>query len=182
MTGEQDIRREMIALIPRMKRFALSLTRSGHDAEDLVQLTYERAIRSIDSFELGTRLDSWMYRIMQNLHRNGIRDRNTREKTVVSGMEDADVAVDGERAAHAHLDMVDVQRFMTGLEDQHRSVLMLIAVEGYGYAEVAEMLNIPIGTVTSRLARARLKLRGFMKARSRTTETGMDLQKAGGRQ
>lgn len=171
----------MIALIPRMKRFALSLTRSGHDAEDLVQLTFERAIRSLDSFELGTRLDSWMYRIMQNLHRNGIRDRNTREKTVVSGIEDVDVAVDGERAAHAHLEMADVQRFMAGLEEQHRSVLMLIAVEGYGYNEVAEMLGVPIGTVTSRLARARLKLRGFMEARTRTADVGVDLQKTGGK-
>ena len=110
---------------------------------------------------------------MQNLHRNGIRDRNTREKTVVSGMEDADVAVDGERAAHAHLDMADVQRFMAALDEEHRTVLMLIAVEGYGYNEVAQMLNIPIGTVTSRLARARLKLRGFMDARSSTTEMGL---------
>lgn len=181
MTSEQEIRREMIALIPRMKRFALSLTRSGQDAEDLVQLTYERAIRSIDGFEFGTRLDSWMYRIMQNLHRNGIRDRKTREKTVVGGIDDADVAIDGERAAHAHLEMADVQRFMAGLDEQHRSVLMLIAVEGYGYTEVAEMLSIPIGTVTSRLARARLKLRGFMEAHSRTKELEMDLKKAGGR-
>ncbi len=181
MAGEQDIRCEMIALIPRMKRFALSLTRSAHDADDLLQLTFERAIRSIDSFEVGSRLDSWMYRIMQNLHRNSIRDRLTREKTVVGGVDGADVPVDGERAAHAHLEMTDVQRFMARLDEQHRSVLMLVAVEGYGYNEVAEMLSVPVGTVTSRLARARLKLRGFMETRTRTQQMGVGLQKVGGR-
>jgi RNA polymerase sigma-70 factor (ECF subfamily) len=180
VNGEERIKRDMIALIPQMKRFALSLTRSGTEADDLVQLTYERAIRSLDGFEAGTRLDSWMYRIMQNLHRNAIRDRATRERTIVSGVENADAVVDGVRSVDARLDMADVQRFMAALDDDHRTVLVLIAIEGHGYRDVADMLDVPIGTITSRLARARLTLREFLESHTSTVRPAADMRRAGG--
>lgn len=163
-----------------MKRFAAALTRSASDADDLVQATFERAVRSLNSFEEGTRLDSWMYRIMQNLHRNQIRDTKTREKYVTHDVENADGVVDGERTTHAQLDFADMRRLVGQLDEDHRTVLMLVAVEGYSYKDVADMLSVPIGTVTSRLARARLKLRSWMEAGPGIAKPGASGKAVGG--
>ena len=160
---DKAVQLRMVALLPRLRRFALGLTGSVDRADDLVQATCERAIRAIDRFEPGTRLDSWMFKIMQNLHRNAIRDRATEGNTFVSGASDTDQRVDGERALEAHLALSDTRQALAGIDAGQREVLLLIGVEGFSYEETATILDLPIGTVTSRLARARARLRSQLE-------------------
>ncbi|MCC2112662.1 MAG: RNA polymerase sigma factor [Hyphomicrobiales bacterium] len=149
----------MRMLLPRLRRFAVGLTGSLDGADDLVQSTCERAIRSLDRFQPGSRLDSWMYKIMQNLHFNAVRDGRTRSRYIELNDGSADAAVDGIRAIEARLDIADLWRHIGELDPEQRAVLLLIAVEGYSYQETADLVGVPIGTVTSRLARARHYLR-----------------------
>ncbi|WP_439816127.1 RNA polymerase sigma factor [Zavarzinia sp. CC-PAN008] len=154
------IEREMVAFLPRLRRFALGLTGSRAAAEDLAQATCERAIRYLDRWDRGSRLDSWMYRIAQNLHRNDLRAgkvRATGQKTLETIGPVSDGLDPSQAATLAH-----VRALVDGLPEDQRTVLLLIAVEGLSYKEVSEMLEIPMGTVTSRLARARLALANLL--------------------
>lgn len=149
----------MVGLIPRLRRFALAMTRSEADADDLVQATCERAIANLEKWEPGTRLDSWMYRIAQNMHRNGIRQSKRRQDYLGTVEATAASQSDGEAAATAQIELADVAAQIGRLPDEQRVILLLIVVEGRRYRDVAEILDLPIGTVTSRLARARDALR-----------------------
>ena len=147
-----------MTLVPRMRRFALSLTNSQADADDLVQSACERALRNKTSFKPGTRMDSWLYRIIQNLWLDDRRRKKTRKEEV--DPMDANVT-DGGKAASAptaRLMLQKVQTAVDALPDDQRIVLSLIAIEGHSYREASEMLDISIGTVMSRLSRARQKL------------------------
>lgn len=144
----------MVALLPRLRAFARSLARTPDAADDLVQATCERALRSIDQWTPGTRLDSWMFRIM---HNHWIDERR-RPKLVVAVDDDRmpDVAgEDGRRVADARLLLGDVGAAIDALPEDQRTVLVLACVEELSYRETAAVLDIPIGTVMSRLARAR---------------------------
>lgn len=154
-----DIEREIVALLPRLRRFALALCRSSSDADDLVQATCERAIANLDKWHVGTRLDSWMYRIARNLHYNGVRDTNLRRGKLQLVANSEARSLDGEKAAMASIELKRVMLAIDQLPEEQRAVLLLVVVEGHGYKETAEILEIPIGTVTSRLARAREALR-----------------------
>ena len=154
-----DVQKEMVALLPRLRRFALAMTRSEADADDLVQATCERAIANLEKWEPGTRLDSWMYRIAQNLHRNVIRQSKRRESHLSVVEATADSHSDGEAAAISQMALKDVVAQIDRLPEEQRVILLLVVVEGRRYRDVAEILDLPIGTVTSRLARARDMLR-----------------------
>lgn len=156
---DEFLRREMLALLPRLRRFAYGLTGSMADGDDLLQTTYERAIRSIAQWQPGTRLDSWMFRIARNAHLNEIRGRRIRERHLELVETRADRVVDGQAAAEAHLSLQTVREGVSRLPEEQRTVLLLIVVEGLSYKEAAEALELPIGTVTSRLSRARRLLR-----------------------
>ena len=147
----------MIALLPRLRRFAFALTGSWPDADDLVQATCVRAIDRLEQWRAGSRLDSWMYRIAQNLHRNDRRNDRTRQGHLeIMDACDADVA-----AANRPTDRMtlrDVSAAIAALPAEQRAVLLLVAVEGYGYQDAAEILGTPPGTVASRLSRARAAL------------------------
>ena len=162
MQVDKAVQLQMVALLPRLRRFALGLTGSVDRADDLVQGTCERAIRALDRFVPGTRLDSWMFKIMQNLHRNSIRDRKTEGATLVGDAPDADSPLDGARAMEARLALSAAQDALAAMDAEQREVLLLIAVEGFSYSETAAILEIPMGTVTSRLARARTRLRAAL--------------------
>lgn len=168
MVQDANIKTEMIAILPQLKGFALSLCRNQEQADDLVQATCERAIRSLDRFDPETRLDSWMFRIMQNLYLNNRRDTANRSRLLAEAMPEPEHAVDGDRAAASALELKNVARFLMQLEEDYRRVLIMVAVEGRGYQETADALGVPIGTVTSRLARARQKLRNWMEGQDRT--------------
>jgi len=150
----ETIRRQMIALLPRLRRFAASLTGNLADADDLVQDTVERALKNLHRWQPGTRLDSWMYRIAQNLWIDTVRARRARP-TVNADPPEAAVAFDGVRAAEAKLTFADTCRALGKLPEQQRVVVALVLIEGLSYREAAEILELPMGTVTSRLARAR---------------------------
>ena len=162
MADDGALRLEMAALLPRLRRFALGLTRAPDQADDLVQATLERAIRGLDGFTPGTRLDSWMYRIMQNLHRNALRDHAVRMRHVEQAGAQGEPSLDGAVAVEARADLQTVGTALEGLDPDQRTALMLVGVEGLSYQEAAEIMEVPIGTLTSRLARARLRLRAAL--------------------
>ena len=144
----------MTAMLPRLRRFALSLTGNMTDADDLVQDTVERALRNLHRWQPDTRLDSWMYRIAQNRWIDTVRSRKVRP-TVSGDLPEGAAVVDGARTAEARLTYADTCRAMAELPEEQRVVVALVLIEGLAYREAAEILEVPIGTVTSRLARAR---------------------------
>jgi len=154
----QSIRNQIAALLPRLRRFALSLTANRADADDLVQDTIERSLRNLHQWQHGTRLDSWMFRIAQNLWIDATRARRVR--AVVSHDPEAaeNVAVDGARDAEARLTLADTVRALAELPEDQRVVVALVLVDGMSYREAAEVLDVPMGTITSRIARARMAL------------------------
>jgi len=152
-----QISEQMVALLPRLRRFARVQTNSMEDADDLVQSTVERALAKQHQWRPGTRLDSWMFCIMKNIWLNQLR-RRTEITGSSQGVDDIRYSVDGVRCVEANLTLNAVRQVFAQLPEEQREVLYLVCVEGLRYKETAEVLNIPIGTVTSRLARARLEL------------------------
>jgi RNA polymerase sigma-70 factor (ECF subfamily) len=156
---EPQIEKEIIALLPRLRRFARTLTGSAVAADDLAQATVERAIVHLDKWQPGTRLDSWMYRIAHNLWRNEVRNQATRgaKHGVIRGT--AERAMDGERVVVARLEFAAVSEAIAALPQDQRTALLLIAVEGLSYRDAAEITGSTVAALTSRIARAREALR-----------------------
>lgn len=149
---------DLVALLPRLRRFALSLTGSVAEADDLVQAACERALRARDLWEPGTRLDSWVYRIIRNLWIDTVRRRKT-EGHVEAIDEVANVeGEDGRQVTETALTLTDVNNAVSELPQEQRAVLLLVCTEERSYKEAADMLGIPVGTVMSRLARGRRSL------------------------
>lgn len=148
-------RRDLVALVPKLRRFALSLTGNASDADDLVQGACEKALRNAAQFTPGTRMDSWMYRIVQTQWLDDRRRYAVRGASV----DPAEIEVSDEgRAAslpEARLMLDRARAAMATLPEGQREVLALVAIEGLSYREAAEALDLPIGTVMSRLSRAR---------------------------
>jgi RNA polymerase sigma-70 factor (ECF subfamily) len=148
--------RDIIALLPRLRRFAAGLSGSLDAADDLVQSACERALRAPERFTPGTRLDSWMFRIVQNIwidqrRAAGRAGPTTSDPDTLAAL----VGDDGRRVTEANLTLERVAAAMQGLSDEQRAVLVAVCVEGLSYAEAAELLGVPAGTVMSRLFRAR---------------------------
>lgn len=158
--SESDHPRDAIAtLLPRLRRFARTVTRHREDADDLVQVAVERALRRLDQWQPGTRLDSWMFRIMQNAWIDEVRARSRRDEVSVDdGVAEA-VGVDPTGARIARL---AVQAAMARLPEEQRLAVGLVLVEGLAYKEAAQVLDIPVGTLTSRLARGREALQAVL--------------------
>lgn len=150
-----DFARELVALLPRLRRFAVSLTGRAQEADDLVQSACERALKSYEQWEPGTRLDSWMFCIIRNLWIDGIR-RKARTGTTVELVEAEDVAIDdGARRVDFILTLGAVRSAIERLPTDLRTVLERVCIDDMSYRATAESLAIPIGTVMSRLSRAR---------------------------
>lgn len=153
---------ELIDLLPRLRRYALSLCRRSDLADDLVQITAERALAARDRFDPATRLQAWLFRILHNAWLDSLRRQKTRGAEVdIDDAQDARV-VDGVAATEARLMLQSTRAAMDRLPEDQRAVLMLVCVEELSYREAAEVLDIPVGTVMSRLARARLALSALM--------------------
>jgi RNA polymerase sigma-70 factor (ECF subfamily) len=165
MAADGDpVRRELIALLPRLRRFARSLTRSADEADDLVQAAVERALRSLNAWTPGTRLDAWMFRIMKNCWIDEIRAASVRTRVFAPEEAGANVGADGAAAMETHLDAQAARAAMAELPEEQRIALALVLVEGFSYREAADMLEIPIGTLTSRLARGRAAIEARLSA------------------
>jgi RNA polymerase sigma-70 factor, ECF subfamily len=148
----------MIEILPRLRRFARALTKDHDRGDDLVQETCMRALSRIDQFEVGTRLDSWMFRIAQNIWFDQVRATKARG-TVVELDDAADVSVtDGRRVVESRLTLDAVTRAMAKLPSDLQVLVALVCVDGRSYQEAADITDSPIGTVMSRLARARRML------------------------
>lgn len=153
---------DLIALLPNLRRFALSLCRRGDVADDLVQITAERAFAARDRFDPTTRLDAWLFRILRNAWIDHARRVNTQGVTVdIADAPDAAV-VDGVRDMEAVLTLRKAEAAIADLPEDQREVMMLVCVDELSYREAAEVIGVPIGTVMSRLARARLAVAAKM--------------------
>ena len=158
MDQSSSFEAQLAALLPRLRRFAHALSRNSADADDLTQATIERALRSRDQWQTGTRLDSWAYRIMRNLWIDTARARSRKAAREAPEEEGLSVGEDPRDAMDAAVDLHRIMAAMERLPDEQREVVALILVEGFGYREVSEMLGLPIGTVSSRLVRGRIAL------------------------
>ena len=148
---------QLIAVLPRLRRFARGLSRSVTDADDLVQAACERALARRHQFQEGTRFDSWMFRIVQTIWIDQVRARDVRKENgdVAEERLGSDEPV---RRVEARLALDEVRRAVHRLQPDQRTALLLVTVEGLSYKEAAEVMQVPVGTIMSRLARARLAL------------------------
>lgn len=151
-----DFPKELVRLIPQLRRFAHALTRSRADADDLSQAAIEKALQHQASWRRGTRLDSWVYRIAQNLWRDELRAHRRRAEPLESAAEA--VGEDGRETFHRQLETLDVARIFEQLPEEQRLVMTLVVLDGMSYQQAADVLGVPAGTVMSRLARARGRL------------------------
>jgi RNA polymerase sigma factor (sigma-70 family) len=149
---------ELAAVWPRLRRFAHSLARDPADADDLAQMVAERAFRSFDQFQQGTRFDSWIFRICRTIWIDTLRSRTRRQAHEAPPEAGETVGHDPRPATDAAIDLRTAMAAMQRLPEEQREVVALILVDGFGYREAAEILNQPIGTVSSRLARGRQAL------------------------
>ena len=159
---DPDVRESLVALGPRLRRFAYGLTGSADEADDLVQSAYERALSRIDQWQPGTRLDSWMYRITQSIWFNRWESQKRRKRHITTLASTAEAEQRGDEQFEHQLTLDRVRGFVSTLPEEQRIVLLLIAVEGFSYQEASDMLGIPVGTITSRLGRARSAIREFI--------------------
>jgi len=154
VTGDQ-FRRELVGLLPRLRRFGRALCGNAADADDLVQTTIEKALTRFDQWEPGSRLDWWMFRIMKNAWIDTRRAQMSRAKSHADPDMAETVVGESEASIMARLELREVERAMQVLPDEQRLAISLVLIEGLSYREAAELLQVPIGTLTSRLARGR---------------------------
>ena len=148
---------ELPALLPRLWRYGLVLSGDRNTAEDLVQATCVRALERSFQFRVGTRLDRWLFSILRSIWLNELRAHRVREGQGLVSAEDV-LTVDGAHQIEANIFAAEVFAEVMALPEAQRETLLLVYVEGLTYREAAETLNVPIGTVMSRLAAARGKL------------------------
>lgn len=152
-----EIGKRLVALLPRLRRFAIGLCRSPDVADDLVQSACERALASPDT-SAALSLEALMFRIVRNLWYDRLRRQRTRGDEVEIGDAIDLLAHAGDIAGERRLVLARVARAVDDLPPDQRELLLLVCVEEMSYREAAEILDLPIGTVMSRLARARRRL------------------------
>jgi RNA polymerase sigma-70 factor (ECF subfamily) len=155
-----DFTRRLEAEIPRLRRYARALTRDVSRADDLVQSCLVRAVSKQHLWQPGTDLRAWLFTILHNQHVNDVR-RSVREGANVP-IEDAAPMLTTQSNAYDALQLRDLERALGKLAPEQRQVILLVGLEGMRYDEVASILDIPIGTVRSRLSRGREQLRVLM--------------------
>ena len=152
-------RQDVQASIPALRRYARALTRDGDVADDLVHDTLVRALRAEHLFHGGD-VRSWLYTILTNLNRNRLRSLSRRPSLMPIDDNDA-VELAGPEAGGR-----DIERALATLVDEQRAALLLVVLEGLTYREVAQVQGVPIGTVMSRLARARAQVKSYLDGQS----------------
>lgn len=158
----RDVRSQMVRILPRLRRFATALTGGAELSEDLIQETYARALAHLDQWQSGTRLDSWMFRIAQNLWIDQGRAERSRGEAVDLEVVDDLLSCDGRMIAENRIVLQELGRDIARLSQDQRDVISLVCGYGLSYKETGRMLNLPEGTVMSRLARARGALQKYL--------------------
>jgi len=162
-TARDVIIAELPALLPRLWRYGLMLSRDSVTAEDLVQAACVRALERYSQFTVGTRLDRWLFSILRSIWINQLRAQRVRAGHGLVDAEEALVA-DGAKQIELNIFAAQVFKHVQMLPEAQRETVFLVYVEGLTYQEAASVLNVPPGTVMSRLAAARLKLRSLQSS------------------
>lgn len=149
---------ELTALLPRLRRLAHALARPPADPDDLAQSSVERMLRARDQWQPGTRFDAWAFRIMRNLWIDTVRSHKRQAARHAPEEDGLQVGEDPRAGLEARSELAAVRRALAQLPEEQREVVALITIEGLGYAEAAAVLDLPIGTVSSRLLRGRTAL------------------------
>ena len=145
--------------LPAMRAFAISLTRNGAIADDMVQDTLVKAWTNIEKFEVGTNMRAWLFTILRNTYYSS-RRKAKREVADVDGIFTENLA---EKPAHdGHMQMTDFRRALAQLKDEQREALLLVGASGFSYEEAADMCGVAVGTIKSRTNRARARLAELM--------------------
>ena len=155
----QELREELVRLLPRLRRFARALTRDAHDADDLVQIAVERALTRAGQLRPDTPLSSWMFGIVRNAWLDELRARGRRARLFAPAELGEQV---GDASQGAHADLLAVQDALARLPEEQRAAVALVLIEGLSYKEAAYIMEVPIGTLTSRLARGREALQEML--------------------
>jgi RNA polymerase sigma-70 factor (ECF subfamily) len=172
MKASSDLERDLLHALPHLRAFAISLCGSVEFADDLVQEAVLKGLTKLDQFEAGTNLQAWLFTILRNLFYTGLR-RRRREVEDPDGLMAARLAVLPEQ--HAHLDFGDLGRALAKLPAHQREVLVLIGAEGLSYEEAAQVCGANVGTIKSRMNRARARLAELLEV-SDEEDFGADRQ------
>ncbi|AKK10537.1 sigma-70 family RNA polymerase sigma factor [Corynebacterium uterequi] len=175
---------EALPLLDQLYGGALRMTRNPQDAEDLVQETYLKAFNAFGSFKEGTNLKAWLYRIMTNAYINHYRKKQrqpvhtpaeeiTDYQLYTTSSHDSTGLESAEVRALKNLPDTEIADAMNQLNDDYRMVVYYADIEGLAYKEIAEIMDVPIGTVMSRLHRGRKQLRGLLKDVARAQGIGL---------
>jgi RNA polymerase sigma-70 factor (ECF subfamily) len=154
-----DLSAELVTLLPRLRRFARTLTRNSHDADDLVQVALERALARAHQLRPDAALAGWVFGILRHAWIDELRARARRER--VFAPEESGLHV-GDAGQGAQAERLAVQDAMGRLPQEQRLAVALVLIEGLSYKEAAHVMEVPIGTLTSRLARAREALQAML--------------------
>jgi RNA polymerase sigma factor (sigma-70 family) len=151
-----EVEVQLASLLPRLRRFAHGLARNAADADDLTQATAERILKSREAWQPGTNFLAWAYRVMRNLWIDTARSTQRRDRGRAAEEEGFSVGIGGD--AETKVELAYLMRAMGNLPDEQREAIALVMIEELSYAEAAQVLDIPIGTLTSRLVRGRQAL------------------------
>ena len=158
-TRIEALREEIVGLLPRLRRFARTLVRNPQDADDLVQIAVERALARSGQLRTDSEPAPWLFGILRHAWIDEVRARGRRER-VLAPQELGENVGDGSGDTYA--DILAVQDAMARLPEEQRTAVALVLIEGLSYKEAAEAMNVPIGTLTSRLARGREALQSLL--------------------
>ena len=156
----ENIQEQIVALLPRLRRFARNLVRNPHDADDAVQIAVERALLRLDQWRSDARLDSWLFKILRNAWIDEVRARARRAKIMMP--EEAGEQI-GEATMEREIERWSAEAALTRLPEDQRLAVSLVLIEGLSYKDAAEVLDVPLGTLTSRLARGREALQQMLR-------------------
>jgi RNA polymerase sigma-70 factor (ECF subfamily) len=157
-----EVHNRMVKIMPRLRRFVCSISGSDDFSEDLMQETYVRALSHLDQWQPGTRLDSWMFRIAQNLWIDHMRTERVHGEAVDIDVIGHLLSCDGRVIAENRIVLQELRKDIAQLSMDQRNVIRLVCGYGLSYKETGKILNLPPGTVMSRLARARNALQKYM--------------------
>lgn len=173
-----EIRHRIVEVLPRLRRFALMLTGDIDRADDLVQEACVRALAHADQWIPGTRLDSWMYRIAQNLWIDRMRSKKVQGEVIDIDAFTHLTGSDGRDVVEHRLMLAHVSEKISELTPDQQLLIGLVCIDGMTYQEAADMLGIPIGTIMSRIGRARSKLNEAMNVAGSPAERTVVVGKA----
>jgi RNA polymerase sigma-70 factor (ECF subfamily) len=169
MTGmapsPEDLRDEIIDTLPRLRRFARSLARDAQDADDLVQIAVERALGAAHQIRPDSRVAGWLFGILRNAWIDECRSRRRREP--LQGPQELGERV-SDPASGSDAELLCLQDALSRLPQEQRLAVSLVLIEGFSYKEAAQIMNVPIGTLTSRLWRGREALQQTLSQSSET--------------